>query len=233
MSCETCHGAGKPHADAMAASQGDDAKVAAATKLIFSFRGNPQRNSERCQQCHESSREQSRFLHSPHATHGVSCSSCHAAHLVETPGRTSAATPAAAFFTLPKVPEERRWLSSSLLKKSQPELCYGCHGNIQAKFALPSHHRVPEGAMKCTDCHNTHGTSNRATLRETGWETCVKCHIEKRGAVRLRALSGESGGLYSVPHAAWKRQPDAAGAARGTFPVPPMPRESFRRQRAA
>src|SRR5229473_1124700 len=40
---------------------------------------------------------------------------------------------------------------------------------------------VPEGALKCTDCHNTHGTSNRATLRQTGWETCTQCHIEKRG----------------------------------------------------
>jgi predicted CXXCH cytochrome family protein len=182
MNCETCHGPGKPHVDAVQAAQGDDAKISAATKLIFSFRGNPQQNSARCQQCHSSSSEQSRFLHSPHATHGVACNSCHATHLVsETPRRAGTSTVAASFFSLPKLPEERRWLSSSLLKKSQPELCYTCHGNVQAQFTLPAHHRVPEGAMKCSDCHNTHGSSNRATLRQTGWETCVNCHVEKRG----------------------------------------------------
>src|SRR5262245_54443326 len=55
MSCETCHGPGKPHADAVQAARGDDAKILAATKLIFAFRGNPQQNSERCQQCHSTS----------------------------------------------------------------------------------------------------------------------------------------------------------------------------------
>ena len=35
--------------------------------------------------------------------------------------------------------------------------------------------------MKCTDCHNPHGSINRASLNATHWETCVKCHVEKRG----------------------------------------------------
>ncbi len=50
-----------------------------------------------------------------------------------------------------------------------------------AQFALPNHHPVPEGLMKCSDCHSTHGTSNRASLREVKWESCVRCHVEKRG----------------------------------------------------
>lgn len=182
MGCETCHGPGKAHASAMGASQGDDAKVEAAKKLIYGFRGTPQQNAERCQGCHGSSKEQSRFLHSPHATHGVACADCHSAHLVSgSPRRVGVSAAATSFFSVPKMPEEKRWLSSSLLKKPQPDLCYGCHGTVQAQFALPTHHRVPEGAMKCTDCHNTHGTSNRATLRQTGWETCINCHVEKRG----------------------------------------------------
>jgi len=48
--CEMCHGPGKAHADAEEAAQGDDAKTAAATKLIFAFHGNPKQNSERCLQ---------------------------------------------------------------------------------------------------------------------------------------------------------------------------------------
>jgi len=182
--CETCHGPGKAHADAMSAARGDDAKTEAAKKLIFSFQGNPKRNAEPCMLCHKSSADQKAFEHSTHMFHGVECSQCHSAHLVvrdQNPRRAEMVSAQAEFFNVPKLPEENRWLHNSLLKKSQPDLCYGCHGNIQAQFALPTHHRVPEGAMKCTDCHNTHGTSNRATLRQSGWETCVQCHVEKRG----------------------------------------------------
>ena len=182
--CESCHGPGKRHADAEEAAGGDDAKAAAAAKLIFSFQANPKQNAARCLSCHESSREQRNFDHSQHMQHGVDCGSCHAAHLVEAarkPDKTDVGLAVANLFSVPKLGDERRWLSSSLLKKTQPDLCYGCHGNIQAQFALPTRHRVNEGAMKCTDCHNTHGTSNRATLRQSGWDTCASCHVEKRG----------------------------------------------------
>ena len=105
-------------------------------------------------------------------------------HLVESarnPGATPVGFAQANFFNVPKLPEETRWLHNSQLRKAQPDLCYECHTNIQAQFALPTHHRVPEGAMKCTDCHNAHGTSNRANLRQSGWDTCASCHTEKRG----------------------------------------------------
>jgi DmsE family decaheme c-type cytochrome len=68
-----------------------------------------------------------------------------------------------------------------LLKKKQPDLCFSCHQTIQALFSLPSHHRVPEGQIKCTDCHDTHGTMNRPLLRKANFEVCVGCHVEKRG----------------------------------------------------
>jgi predicted CXXCH cytochrome family protein len=182
--CEMCHGPGEAHADAEEAAKGDDAKAKEATKLIFSFKANPKKNAERCLQCHQSSATQKDFTHSPHVQHGVACNSCHSMHLVEAarnPKSTATGLAQANFFNVPKLPEEQRWLNNSQLTKPQPELCFGCHLNIQAQFALPVHHRVPEGAMKCTDCHNTHGTSNRATLRQSGWETCIQCHVEKRG----------------------------------------------------
>jgi predicted CXXCH cytochrome family protein len=179
LECETCHGPGKAHSDAEQAAHGDDAKTAAANKLIFAFHGNPKQNAARCLGCHQSSRDQAQFGHSTHLNNGVSCNDCHATHLVDHPRRPAIAQ--AAFFDVPKLPEERRWLEGALLKQPQPDLCFQCHGNVRAQFALPTHHRVPEGAMKCTDCHNTHGTSNRASLRQSGWETCVQCHVEKRG----------------------------------------------------
>jgi predicted CXXCH cytochrome family protein len=177
--CETCHGPGKAHVQGMVAARGDDAKIAAASKLIFAFRGKPAENSNRCMTCHITSQDQSKFQHSTHSMHGVSCNDCHSAHQVDR--QANGSTAQGAFFSVPKIEEEKRWLHSSLLKKPQPELCFGCHTNVQTQFALPTHHRVTEGAMKCTDCHNTHGTSNRATLRQSGWETCVQCHVEKRG----------------------------------------------------
>ncbi len=45
-------------------------------------------------------------------------------------------------------------------------LCFSCHGTVQAEFALPVHHRVPEGLIKCTDCHNPHGSLNRVSLTQ-------------------------------------------------------------------
>lgn len=184
--CEICHGPGKAHSDAVEAARGDDAKIAAALKQspIFAFRGNPKENAERCMTCHISSRQQEFFAESGHAGHGLSCNQCHATHLVDEikdQSKGDLSYPQAYLFQLPKLADETRWLHNSLLKESEPSLCFTCHRTIQAQFALPVHHRVPEGLMKCTDCHSPHGSFNLASLKKPNWETCVKCHVEKRG----------------------------------------------------
>ena len=182
--CETCHGPGKAHADGEMEAAGDHAKEAAATKLIFAFHAGPKENSARCLACHTTSQSQEMFTHSQHAVAGISCNECHASHLVKATRNQSKGTPnyaQAAFYQVPALPETARWLHSSLLKESDPNLCFSCHGNVQAQFALPVHHRVPEGLMKCSDCHNPHGSVNRASLNAPNWEACVKCHMEKRG----------------------------------------------------
>ncbi len=209
--CEMCHGAGKLHADAEQAAHGDDAKTAAAARLIFSFDGNPKQNSERCMRCHETSKQQSQFDHSTHAMRGVSCNDCHSPHLTaaaESPKSERIQNAQAKFFSVPSLPEENRWLTSSLLKKSQPELCYNCHGDVRAQFALPIHHRVPEGLMKCTDCHTPHGTSNRHELTQSGWETCIQCHAEKRGPFVFEhaAVKVEGCTACHTPHGSVNRQ---------------------------
>lgn len=182
--CESCHGPGKAHADAMKATEGDDAKIDAARKLIFAFHGNPSENSARCLTCHVTSEDQSQFDRSEHHFNGVACNTCHSPHLVEAADKRNAVETRLTqkqFFTAPRPADETRWLNSSLLRKSQPELCFSCHGVVAAQFALPSHHRVPEGLMKCTDCHSPHGTRNKPMLRKTNWEGCTSCHVEKRG----------------------------------------------------
>ena len=52
-----------------------------------------------------------------------------------------------------------------LLVKAQPELCYTCHLQQKPQFAMPFHHRVNEGLVQCTDCHNPHGTELAKQVR--------------------------------------------------------------------
>jgi len=53
--CESCHGPGKAHAEAMPDAIGSPDKVAAGKKLIYGFHGKPADNAARCQACHSSS----------------------------------------------------------------------------------------------------------------------------------------------------------------------------------
>jgi predicted CXXCH cytochrome family protein len=181
--CEVCHGPGAAHAHAEQNAAGDVAKMEAGMKLIFKFDANPKENSERCTQCHKTGTPQDSFPHSVHATAGVSCIDCHTIHPVEVAdaGKPKLQPAQASFFSVPRLNEENAWLTDGLLKKPQPELCFSCHRTVQAQFALPEHHRVGEGFMKCTDCHNPHGTMNHFQLRKANWEACVSCHVEKRG----------------------------------------------------
>jgi len=48
---------------------------------------------------------------------------------------------------------------------------------------MPFHHKVNEGLVKCTDCHDPHGTFGNSALRSTADANmiCTKCHTEVRG----------------------------------------------------
>lgn len=202
--CEVCHGPGKAHSDAIEAAEGEEGKTKLALQEhpifsfsvnekitqalkqfpIFHFRANSKENAARCLFCHVSSKQQEFFEHSAHVAHGMSCDQCHTGHLVrevKDQSKGPLSYPQGHFFEVPQLPDEARWLHSSLLKESEPKLCFGCHQTVQAEFSLPVHHRVPEGFMKCTDCHNPHGSLNHASLRRPNFESCVQCHVEKRG----------------------------------------------------
>ena len=203
--CESCHGPGKAHADAQMEAAGEAPKVEAAKKLIYGFHGKPEENAARCLACHSTSKDQDLYNRSEHKLNGVSCNECHAAHLLERTAKRERVEPSIAqaqFFAAPKLTEENRWLNESLLKKTQPDLCYTCHRTIQGQFALPTHHRVPEGFIKCTDCHNAHGTLQRPLLRKSNWEACVSCHTEKRGPFVFEhaAVKVEGCTICHTPH---------------------------------
>ena len=125
---------------------------------IFSFKKQSARAiNDRCLTCHASGKEQMNFSRSDHNKNDVSCLDCHSAHHAKD--------------------------TEFLLVKTQPELCYGCHAQQKPQFAMPFHHRVNEGLIKCNDCHNPHGTTQGHQLRASAAQdvVCYNCHADKRG----------------------------------------------------
>jgi DmsE family decaheme c-type cytochrome len=112
-------------------------------------------SSKRCLACHEFGEEHSNFLRSPHLKNNVGCVDCHSVHS-------------------PKV-------NRQLLRAAQPALCYSCHLEVKPDFSKPFHHRVNEGLVNCTNCHNQHGGFLKRQLRSTAAQdqVCFNCHTDK------------------------------------------------------
>jgi DmsE family decaheme c-type cytochrome len=118
-----------------------------------------------CLRCHAETISRSNIRRSTHTQENVVCTNCHSVHHSETP--------------------------KNMLAKQQTQLCYSCHTTVRAQFSMPFKHRVNEGTIQCTDCHNPHGASAptwRAAVRprmvdqaQANEEPCLKCHIDKRG----------------------------------------------------
>ena len=118
-----------------------------------------------CLECHSKDFGKVNIRRSVHTMAEVACNSCHSIHRSPT--------------------------QKFLLAKKQADLCYGCHDAIRAQFSMPSKHRVNEGFMQCSDCHNPHGgfaptwrMGDRPRMMEQALfneEPCLKCHADKRG----------------------------------------------------
>lgn len=69
------------------------------------------------------------------------------------------------------------------MKVEEPKLCYSCHTDVKAAFAQPFHHKVNEGLLVCSDCHNPHGTFQDKLLKTNADQNaiCTKCHAETLG----------------------------------------------------
>jgi predicted CXXCH cytochrome family protein len=166
--CESCHGGGKAHSEEPSAAN------------IISFKNkNSKEISETCLGCHAGKESHNNFRRGEHWRNNVGCTECHTAHGPDTasfkagsitsPSETSRENPSEATF--------------AMLKKSEPQLCISCHSETKAQFGKPFHHKVLEGTMKCSDCHNAHGGFDaKQTKLAVGTEAaCVKCHTDKQG----------------------------------------------------
>ena len=125
----------------------------------------PKQALDTCLGCHARDLARANIQRSEHTQNGVACTSCHSVHHSPTP--------------------------KYLLAKKQNELCYSCHATVRAQFSMPSRHRVNEGFMQCSDCHNPHGSfdatwkmGQKPRMMEQSLNTespCLKCHMDKRG----------------------------------------------------
>lgn len=127
------------------------------SKIFSSAGAPPDQASQHCLSCHRYGEEHANFDRSLHNVNSVSCVACHSAHH-------------------PKV-------AQYLLVQKQPELCYSCHTEIKQDFSRPFRHRVEQGLVQCTDCHNQHGGFLTTQLRSTVAQdqVCFKCHADKAG----------------------------------------------------
>lgn len=118
-----------------------------------------------CLSCHAGDFGKMQIRRSSHSTGEVSCISCHSIH-----GSSEI---------------------SPLLAGEERDTCYGCHLEVRAQFDLPFKHRVNEGAVLCSDCHNPHGAPTatwsrahapRMVRQAFGNDiACTGCHTDKRG----------------------------------------------------
>jgi DmsE family decaheme c-type cytochrome len=92
---------------------------------------------------------------STHEDRGLSCSDCHKIH-------------------------ERD--SKSRPNLTETQLCTRCHQRLKPELLRQSHHPIREGKMKCSDCHNPHGSiSDKLIDAQYPNQKCFECHAELRG----------------------------------------------------
>jgi DmsE family decaheme c-type cytochrome len=129
--------------------------------------------------CHAGREERNNFRRGEHWRNDIGCTDCHSSHDPLTTRHISQSIT----FVGPASAENPKSSTVNLLKMTEPQLCISCHGEVKPDFNKPSHHKVLEGAMKCSDCHNAHGGFElKQTRLATGADAaCLKCHADKQG----------------------------------------------------
>jgi DmsE family decaheme c-type cytochrome len=125
--------------------------------LVFGRKTDARSKDAKCLGCHDVSKDMPFWDLSKHKTMDVSCVDCHSIHSAK--------------------------VKKGMLIAEEPALCFTCHKRIRAQTNKQSRHPVKEGKVKCSDCHNSMGTSNTKGMikADSVNELCYKCHAEKRG----------------------------------------------------
>jgi len=107
-----------------------------------------------CLDCHNDT-PRNNWFGGVHESELISCADCHQIHARRDP---------------------------MLKAKTQNEKCTSCHLKQKAEFNRSSSHPVRFEKMRCSDCHNPHGTVTDSLIKTgTKNQLCYQCHTEKRG----------------------------------------------------
>jgi len=129
-----------------------------------------------CLTCHSGDRNLAFWTSGKHSQNEVACSNCHSIH-----GKKLA-------------PTINKFVTTFL--PNQAEICGACHQQIRAATFKPSHHPIIEGKIKCTDCHNPHGSVHLKLLNEEAPNLCQDCHD---GSRHPGTIYGAAGGYLCAP----------------------------------
>lgn len=155
--CLTCHDRASDtrlqahHRECPSCHSGGDSHVAAPEKSNITRPAAAQ-----CLACHTGT-VKGAWSFGQHAKADVACSSCHEMH----PKRDVTGV-------------EGRGQRVDRVSAN----CAACHADVMARFRLPSHHPVTEGAMSCTSCHDPHAGERTSLSSEV--DRCGKCHQAQR-----------------------------------------------------
>jgi predicted CXXCH cytochrome family protein len=202
VGCESCHGAGRAHVETMAEAIGNGVEPSAVKdkKIVFLAGLSPKESSDTCLSCHAGREEHNNYRRGEHWRNDIGCIDCHSAHTPST-GRNKAGSNV--FISSANV-DKPGFAAEKMLKASEPQLCMQCHTETKHQFNKPFKHKVLEGAMKCSDCHNAHGgfESKQARLATGGDAACIKCHTEKQGPFAYEHAPVKTEGCASchTPH---------------------------------
>jgi len=137
--------------------------------FTFSASDTPVEKAKKCLQCHNS--DTARFFASPHGKASLDCTECHTIHgaMVHRP----------------------------LLKTAPSKSCGKCHEDIFVKFRLNEGHRLIEGILDCTNCHDPHEPSLGERLPGFKHQACLRCHVDKGGPYLYEHAAGMIEGCTS------------------------------------
>lgn len=111
--------------------------------------------ASRCTDCHADAHALNLLERDPHRDAGLACASCHRVHDVSH--------------------------RVGLLIDDDPALCFSCHPSQKGDFAMPTHHPVVEGVVRCGDCHVSVAQSAKQHVPSGPSETCTTCHAMFQG----------------------------------------------------
>lgn len=194
--CASCHGelvkryASNPHAQAAIMPDGKAVTCASChgsgkahvadggdtAKIIDLSAVSAKQVDSICLSCHEGKR--GAFSDSAHGKGRMSCLSCHRVHAANA--------------------------SKYMLTMAQSQLCFQCHDDTRVEFSMRFRHKVQEGLVECSDCHDPHDVPGDKPLAMTAQQNtaCTNCHTRMAGPFLYEhpVMRAEGCTACHVPH---------------------------------